>query len=513
VTEGWKSIRLNQFEHVVTGPSQSLLRVNGRTARRRSPGPRPVLVIGTTPAHRFAPLRAPEDRSRFLHAAYPVPTALVHAGAPCWLEFEDGFRIELPVPEEGTARMRDGQIAEAPPLTLAPPLTEAPPTEAEAEARAWTEAPPETEAPPWTEASSEAEAEPTPWTEAPGETEAPRWTEAPAETQPAPEGSAAPAEPSQADDESAALRQRIDELERARDDDQRVATASAAQIQTRLEAAEQRAETAEHELLSAQAEAQTAQQRAEAADHELQSAQAQAQTAQQRAETAEHELQSAQARAQTAEEQIQTIATRAQSAVDQEQAALARAAELEQKDQTRKARVEALEHDLAEVAPVRDALERDVSKLRASQSSLKQELEQARDQLRVMTFERDELSRQAAAFDAVAVKARDRAGQAETANEKTTATLRELQTWRGELERRLAETTSELGAARAAREDAERELQRLRASLADRDRLGSEAPERTNGGEQSETVAAQAEEIEHLASELAALRARVAREP
>jgi hypothetical protein len=447
VTEGWKSIRLNEFEHVVTGPSQSLLRVSGRAGKRSWAGPRPVLVIGTAPpAHRFAPLLAPEDRSRVLHAAYAVPTALVQSGAPCWLEFEDGFRIELPVPEEGTARMRDGRIADVPPETEAPP-------------------PPETEASPPFE------------TEAPSPTETWSETEAQAETGPAPEGSVALTEPTQADDELTGLRQRVAELERARDDDQRVATASAVQIQTRLEAAEQRAETAEHEL---------------------QSAHSQAQAAQQQAETAERALESAQARTQMVEEQLQTIEARAQSAEAQEQAALARVTDLEEKDQTRKARIETLEHDLADAAPAREALEREVSKLQAGQSRLQQELGQARDHLRIMTFERDELSRQAAAFDAVAVKARDRAGQAEAANEKSTETLRELQTWRGELERRLAETTSELGAARAA--------------LAERDQLGSEVPGRTNGGEHSETVAAQAEEIEQLAAELAALRARLARE-
>ncbi|MGB9183705.1 MAG: hypothetical protein WCB67_06540, partial [Solirubrobacteraceae bacterium] len=75
MNEGWKSIKLNEFEHVVTGPSQSLLRVSGRAGKRRA-GPRPVLVIGTPPpARRFAPLLAPEDRGRVLHAAYAVPTA------------------------------------------------------------------------------------------------------------------------------------------------------------------------------------------------------------------------------------------------------------------------------------------------------------------------------------------------------------------------------------------------------------------------------------------------------
>jgi chromosome segregation ATPase len=468
VTEGWKSIRLTEFEHVVTGPFQSLLRVNGRASRRSSSGPRPVLVMGVPPdAHRFAPLRAPEDRGRVLHAAYAVPTAQVQSGAPCWLEFEDGFQIELPTPEEGTARMRDGQVAEAP---------------------AATEMTPEGEAPTSTEAMHEAEVPPEGW--------------------PAAEGFVAPAQQTQADaqrtgpeDELFALRQRIAELERARDDDQRVATSSAAQIQTRLETAEQRADTAERELESAQ-------QRADTVERELESAQVRVQAAEQQTQTFETRAQAAETQSQLALARAEAAQGEAASAASQLAALESRAGELEHKAQRQKARIETLEHDLAEVAPAREALEREVTKLRGSQSSLKHELDQARDKLRMMTLERDELSRQAAAYDAVAVKARDRAAQAEDVNEKTTATLRELQIWRGELERRLAETTSELGAARAAREADERELQRLRATLAEHD----QAPVRTNGDDHSETVAAQAEEIEHLASELAALRARFARE-
>ncbi len=88
-------------------------------------------------------------------------------------------------------------------------------------------------------------------------------------------------------------------------------------------------------------------------------------------------------------------------------------------------------------------------------------------QLRNMTFERDDLSRQAVAIDDVAVKARERATQGEAACEKASATLSELEIWRGELERRLAETTSQLGVAKAAREADQRELVRLRSALAE----------------------------------------------
>ena len=96
---------------------------------------------------------------------------------------------------------------------------------------------------------------------------------------------------------------------------------------------------------------------------------------------------------------------------------------------------------------------------------LEHELDQARDQLRIMTFERDELSRQAAAFDGIAVKTRERAVRAEAEHQKSAAALRELETWRAELERRLAATTTELGATKAGREADARELDRLREAL------------------------------------------------
>jgi len=108
--------------------------------------------------------------------------------------------------------------------------------------------------------------------------------------------------------------------------------------------------------------------------------------------------------------------------------------------------------------------------------ALEHELNRSRDQLRVMAFERDELSRQAAAFDGVAAKARERAASAETANEQLRTTLSELQTWSEELERRLTATTSELGVATAAGEADERELERLRELIAEAG-AGSGSPE------------------------------------
>ena len=160
---------------------------------------------------------------------------------------------------------------------------------------------------------------------------------------------------------------------------------------------------------------------------------------------------------------------RAQSAEQREAAAIARAEDAEQAAQDALARVAALEADLAAQGPAREALRDEIADLRSRRKSLEREIDQARDQLRIMTFERDELERQATAFDEVAVKARERATAAEAANERTTSTLDELQVWRAELERRLAETTTELGALRARRDADERELDRLRSAVGEED--------------------------------------------
>ena len=189
--------------------------------------------------------------------------------------------------------------------------------------------------------------------------------------------------------------------------------------------------------------------------------------------------------------------------------------ELDQSNQTLKVQLTAAQRELEQALVLRQPLEREVAELRERRVSLERELDHARDQLRIMTFERDELSRQATAFDGIAVKARERALAAEAENQRSAATLQELEVWRGELERRLAETTSELGSARAAREADERELSRLRGALAESERRGGPADRIINGTDgppgTSEMLAEQAAEIERLAAELASLRARGAR--
>jgi signal recognition particle GTPase len=127
-----------------------------------------------------------------------------------------------------------------------------------------------------------------------------------------------------------------------------------------------------------------------------------------------------------------------------------------------------------------------------------------------MTNERDEFSRQSEAFDGIAVKARERASRAEREHQKAASMLQELEIWRAELERRLAATTTELGAAKAAREADQRELERMHEALVAADVRSGERDRHGGAVDNSATVAAQAAEIERLAAEVAVLRARAA---
>lgn len=227
---------------------------------------------------------------------------------------------------------------------------------------------------------------------------------------------------------------------------------------------------------------------------------------------AEARVASAEERASSAEHRERVTRER-QTAADTQNETLSRQlAEIERDAQDLRARVASAERDLAQATSALAPMERELTELRGTRRSLEQEFDHARDQLRVMTGERDELSRQATAFDSIAVKARERAAQAEAAQQKSAATLEELQQWRAELERRLASTTTELGAARAAREADERELERLRQAVSDAEGLHAASSENDHGArmDSSETLAAQAAEIERLASELASLRARSA---
>jgi hypothetical protein len=158
-------------------------------------------------------------------------------------------------------------------------------------------------------------------------------------------------------------------------------------------------------------------------------------------------------------------ADRLANAITSAESLTVRLAEIERSEQALRTQLASTERELAQATAALDPLTREVTDLRAARDSLKREFDHARDQLRVMTNERDELSRQAAAFDGIAVKTRERAVRAEAEHQKSAAALRELETWRGELERRLAATTTELGATKAAREADARELDRLREAL------------------------------------------------
>lgn len=387
MTDAWRSITLTEYEHVVTGPSQSLLRVCGQAPPERAAGPRPTLVMATAAGEaRFHPLRAPEDRRGIMRAAYAVPTALIADGGRTWLELSDGGRIDLPEPVEGAARRRDfddygDQLLEE----MSP------------------------EGP---EGSTAGGGAPSVSAFGPG-----------------------PDELGRAREEIRRLVQHVHDLENARDEDRRQSASDAHHAGARVRAAEDAAAAAD-------AEARAAEEAAEEA----------------------------------------------------------------------RARINALEHELAAQAPARDALREEIANLKSSRRSLERELDQARDQLRIMTFERDELERQAQAFDGVAIKARERAAAAEAAKEKATSALNELQVWRGELERRLTNTTDQLGAMRAAREADERELTRLREALSELQRRGGRDPNGApSAASDDELVAMQAQEIQRLAAEVAELRSRSAR--
>jgi predicted nucleic acid-binding Zn-ribbon protein len=415
VTDAWQSIKLREFEYVVTGPETCLLRVSGRASWRRGSERRPILLLQHDESERrFEPLRAPSDRGGTLRVAYAVPAALVTPSSHFWLEHQNGARTELPPPEEGVARTK----------RLSGPPSVAPEV-------------PEPVAP---EAFEPLAPEPL----------EPLAPEALDPVIPRELAAASAVELLHARERVSTLEARVAELERARASDLLASNEAGGAAQARADAAEKQAEAARDEAVRAAAAAKSLEERN---------------------------------------------------------------AEAEQTAQSLMAKVASLEQELADVAPARELLEREVEETRARRVSLERELDQARDQLRLMTSDRDELSRQAAAFDGIAVKARERATRAETEYEKTSATLQELETWRGELERRLAETTSELGAARAAREADERELHRLRSAMADNKMGGGRRP--GNGADAADdaaqTVAAQAEEIERLAAELAVLRARTAR--
>lgn len=226
---------------------------------------------------------------------------------------------------------------------------------------------------------------------------------------------------------------------------------------------------------------------------------------------AEQRVLRAEEQARDAERRERSMADQLARAQAETEALLAREADAEQTVQSLRTQLAAAEREVFQAAAGREPLERELGEVRAAHRSLEREYEQARATLSVMASERDELSRQATAFDEIAVKTRERAARAESEQRKSAELLQELETWRAELERRLAATTTELGVVKAARDAHQRELERLR-----EERVGAGGPveglDRSSGDpDSSATLAAQAAEIERLAAEVASLRARAGR--
>ncbi len=92
------------------------------------------------------------------------------------------------------------------------------------------------------------------------------------------------------------------------------------------------------------------------------------------------------------------------------------------------------------------------------------ESEQARDELQQSIVPLSEASER---IEHELLGARERATRAETEAKQSAAALEELETWRGELERRLTETIDELSAAKIGRAQDEAELLRLGGELAE----------------------------------------------
>jgi hypothetical protein len=175
-----------------------------------------------------------------------------------------------------------------------------------------------------------------------------------------------------------------------------------------------------------------------------------------------------------AEAALRIAEDRAAAAIDEATAAQERAAELEGQlgeleGELREAgeRVNEMELTLADAERANGELGGELERERQHTDQLKLAVDHARDELRVMTFERDELTRQVAAYDGVAVKARERAKQADESSASASAALRELQAWQADAERRLADATAELSALRSARDEAEVEVRELRGLLAE----------------------------------------------
>jgi DNA repair exonuclease SbcCD ATPase subunit len=423
VTDAWRTIKIRQFEHVIAGPTTSLLRVSGKPPRRHDRSQRPTLLADDgSNVHRFAAIPAPPDPRGVLRAAYSVPTDVMTPDSVFSLELSDGYVIALPAPTPGPGRPTSGASNQQQPPPAAAPRD-------------------------------------------PG-----RGGKAP--------GHSAHERRAATIDQLAELSAALAQAEQAGGDNDAARIAAEAELdQSRMELA-----ALERRIAELEAEAGEATQRLSAA------------------------------RAQTA-----ATAEEATSARELSGSLERRNVELDASVRGLQEKLPSLERDLATAVAAQSELQGEIAALRTARARSEQELEQAHDAVRMMTFERDELSRQVAAFDDLAVKARERATQAEAASERSAEALDELQTWRGELERRLTATTTELGVAKTARQEDELELKRLRGELSESEAkfdLARAEIENLNaklaaGGapEAPPPVADQSVELERMATELAALRA------
>jgi predicted nucleic acid-binding Zn-ribbon protein len=461
VSDAWRVASINSFEQVPVATSIGLLRVSAQSAFRSRPDDlRPTLVAddGDT-VSRFAAIPAPPDSGGILRAAFSVPVDLATPETVFSLEFEDGFVIALPDPTPGAARI-NRRVTAAP---VAPTNTTAPaaadePTASTLAAPAEPPAAPESSEPPeGEERRSELQPKITELTEELAETRR------------------QVAELRDDSDFGARARDTIlgmlsaaalagAELQATRDLGVHLASVAtvddgaSAEFERRLAEAEQRyadaeAEHAETRGRLAEADAEHAETRGRLDAAEAEHAQTRG-----RLDEAEQHLGEATRRADSAARELAAERERVRSLED-------RAVTLESEAREHLDRLTVAERERDEADEARRQAEAAVEPLMAARVRAERELAEMQDQVHKMGMERDELSRQAQAFDGVAIKARERLAEAESEHQKARGRLNELEVWTGELERRLADATTQLSESHAAAQADGAELRRLREEL------------------------------------------------
>ncbi|HWD76811.1 MAG TPA: hypothetical protein VG371_16865 [Solirubrobacteraceae bacterium] len=100
MSDAWRSVKVRQFEQVMTAPSMALLRVTGTAARGPGvPAERPTLLADDgQEVSRFPALPSPPDARGALRAAYSVPAGVIKPQTVFSLQLADGHVIALPTP-------------------------------------------------------------------------------------------------------------------------------------------------------------------------------------------------------------------------------------------------------------------------------------------------------------------------------------------------------------------------------------------------------------------------------